>query len=81
MREFQCVQARSIVIATLEVVTKLEDPREAGDIGKVWDENILPAFYHLKNCNEPLCRAYWSELSAVVLRFGQLEEAGRKASS
>jgi len=78
MRQLQCVQARSIILATLEVVTRLEDIREAGDIGKVWNENILPAFYHIKNCNDPLCRAYWSELSAVALRFGQLEEARKK---
>jgi hypothetical protein len=78
MRQFQCVQARSIVIATLEVLTRLEDLREAGDIGKVWNENILPAFYHIKNCNDPLCRAYWSELSAIALRFGQLEEEAKK---
>ncbi len=78
MRQFQCVQARSIVLATLEVVTKLEDINEAADIGKVWNENIVPAFYHLKNCDDPLCRAYWSELSAVVLRLGQLEEEARK---
>ena len=74
MRQFQCVQARSVILATLEVLTRLEDLREAGDIGKVWNENILPAFYHLKNCNDPLCRACWSELSALTLRFGQLEE-------
>ncbi len=80
MRQFQCGQARSITIATVEVLTRLDDLREAGDIGRVWNENILPAFYHLKNCNDPLCKAYWSELSAVTLRFGQLEEEAKKMS-
>lgn len=80
MRQFQCVQARSIIIATLEVLTRLEDLREAGDIGKVWNENILPAFYHLKNCNNPLCKAYWSEFSRLTLRFEQLREEAKKMS-
>jgi len=78
MRHFRCVQARSITVATLEVLTRLENLREAGDIGKVWNENILPAFYHLKNCTDPLCEAYWSELSGLSLRFGQLEEEAKK---
>lgn len=80
MRQFQCVQARSITTAILEVLTRLDDLREAGDLGKVWNENILPAFYHLKNCADPLCRAYWSELHGLSLRFAQLEQEGRKAS-
>ena len=74
MRQFQCVQARSITIATLEVLTRLDDLREAGDIGKVWNENILPAFYHLRNCTDPLCKAYWSELSRLPVKLGQLEQ-------
>jgi hypothetical protein len=65
-------------MATLEVLTRLDDLREAGDIGKVWNENILPAFYHLKNCTNPLCKAYWSELAGLHLRFGQLEEAAKR---
>jgi len=80
MRQFKCIQARSIVMAALEVLTRLEDLKEAGDMAKVWDENILPAFYHLKNCDSPLCKAYWSELSRLSLRFGQLEEEARKVS-
>ena len=67
-------------MATLEVLTKLEDLNEARDIGKVWNENILPAFYHLKNCDDPLCRACWSELSALTLRFAQLVEEANKMS-
>ena len=46
----------------MDVVTDLEDMKEAEDIGKVWEENILPAFYHVKNCKEPECRVYWNEL-------------------
>jgi len=80
MRQFQCVQARSIAIATLEVLTRLDDLREAGELGKVWNENILPAFYHLKNCTDPLCSAYWSELCRLSLRFGQLEQDAKKMS-
>lgn len=78
MRQFQCVQARSITIATLEVLTRLDNLREAGDLGKVWNENILPAFYHTKNCTDPLCRAYWSELDRLSLRFGQLEQEAKR---
>ena len=66
MREFKCIQAKSILKAFLEVMTNLEDLEEAKDIGKVWEENILPAFYHVKNCGEPECRNYWTEIHKLA---------------
>ena len=70
MRKLECIQAKSILKAFLEVVTELENIkeniREAENIGNLWDENILPAFYHVKNCKEPGCRVYWNKLHELA---------------